>query len=732
MSSTDVSDGYNVAAAGALAGPDLDDDRAWHGRIPLRRIGLLRSLAAVADDVPLILLSAAAGYGKTTSLRQWANEDGRRFGWVRLRESDNDPALLRWHIDGVLGRIGPSESADGPQAADRDAWVLVLDDAHVLHHDLGLKVVTALVGDVPAGCKVVLAGRSRLDLDQNRWPGGLQYAAFGQKELSLTADEVQILMADMGLNVSGDAAAVLRARTHGWPAVTYLAALSILGATDVEAAAASIGGDDAYIADYLRDEVLGSMPAEVAGFLLRTAPLQRLTAPLCDFVLGRSGSAVWLAEVERHNLFIAGEGEERGWYRYHRLLSEMLRAELRRRQPCEEERVHRQAAAWYDAQLRPERAVHHALAGRDTASAAGMISRYADALIDEGKTRVLQRWLTELDAGALEEFPLLAIQAGWTWAVSGEVAPALRCLLAAEAGARAVGETVPGSGLIAGAASLRAALAPEGVRGMVDDALRAVAGRPEAELDQARAADLLGVAYVLDGFADAGATELERAAALGRRSARREGRFAVAQLSLLAAEAGDWAAAADYARESSTLAPQAGQAEYASGVPAHLAEATVALHRGDPRAARDSLDRAERLYARPSLTAFPWLGAQMAIGLGRILLELGDHAEAEIKAVEARRYLACLTTEGILGDRYRGLATALDDRGERETTLLTTAEMRILDLLPTHLTLGEIAAKLYLSRNTVKTHVAAVYRKLNASTRTEAVHAGRTYGLIAV
>jgi LuxR family maltose regulon positive regulatory protein len=701
-----------------------------HGHVPLRRIGLLKDLAAVADDTPLILLVAAAGYGKTTVLRQWANEDGRAFGWIQLRESDNDPALLQRHIAGVLGRIRASGTSNPPETAKREAWVLVLDDAHMLHHGLCLEAVTALVEDLPEGCKVVLAGRARLDLDLNRRTGGLRYTEFRQNDLSLTSDEVEVLMADVGLTVSPDAAAVLRARTEGWPAVTYLAALSIRGATDVDAAAAAIGGDDAFIADYLRDEVLGSMPAEVAGFLMRTAPLQRMTAPLCDFVLGRSGSAVWLAEVDRHNLFAADEGEDRGWYRYHRLLSEMLRTELRRRQPCEEERVHRRAAAWYDAQDRPERAVHHALAGGDTASAAQMVSRYMDALIDEGKTRVLQRWLTQLDAGALEEHPLLAIQAGWIWAVGGEPAPALRCLLAAEAGARAAGEPASGTRLMAGAASLRAALAPDGVQGMVDEARRAVALQPEAEQDQARTAGQLGVAYALNGSPDAGATELARAAELGRRGARREGCFALAQLSLLAAEAGDWAAAAEYARESSTLTPRAGQAEYATGVPAHLAEATVALHRGDPRAARASLNRAQRLYAGPALAAFPWLGAQLAIGLGRILLELGDRAGAEVKAVDARRFLARLTTDGVLGDRYRDFATALHDHGERETTLLSTAEMRILDLLPTHLTLAEIADRLYLSRNTVKSQVAAVYRKLNASNRTEAVHAGRTYGLL--
>jgi LuxR family maltose regulon positive regulatory protein len=220
---------------------------------------------------------------------------------------------------------------------------------------------------------------------------------------------------------------------------------------------------------------------------------------------------------------------------------------------------------------------------------------------------------------------------------------------------------------------------------------------------------------------------------LDRHGERLEARFALGQLSLLAADRGDWLSAGDYAAESIALADRARPVDCGTDVPAHAARARVALHRGNTSTAWYYVGRALRLYALPSLTAFPWLGAQMATSLGRVLIDLGDRATAGRKAMDARRYLARLPTEGVLRDQYRRLAADLDRGGGRRATppmTLTTAEMRVLHLLPTNLTLAEIADKLYISRNTVKTHVAAVYRKLHSSSRTQAVHEGRMLGLI--
>jgi LuxR family maltose regulon positive regulatory protein len=205
-------------------------------------------------------------------------------------------------------------------------------------------------------------------------------------------------------------------------------------------------------------------------------------------------------------------------------------------------------------------------------------------------------------------------------------------------------------------------------------------------------------------------------------------------LSLLAAERGDWAAAQDYATESWTVAETAGLPEYLSSIVAYLAHARVAVHQGDVAAARHHVGRALRLYVSPSPAAFPWLATQTAIVLGRILLDLDDLPAARLKLAEGGRHLNRLLTEGVLRDQHRRLAADLARHGGRprvpSAMTLTAAELRVLDLLPTHLTLGEIADELHISRNTVKSQVAAVYRKLRAATRTEAVHEGRNVGLI--
>jgi LuxR family maltose regulon positive regulatory protein len=245
---------------------------------------------------------------------------------------------------------------------------------------------------------------------------------------------------------------------------------------------------------------------------------------------------------------------------------------------------------------------------------------------------------------------------------------------------------------------------------------------------------LFGSALLLNGEPDAAAKAWERAAFFGRQEEPSGASFSLAQLSLLAAERGDWQAAEDYATESWALIETAGLPEYLSSIAAYLARARVAVHRGDITEARRHVGRALRLYVSPSPAAVPWFAAQAALILGRILLDLDDHAAARLKVAEAGRHLNRLLTEGVLRDQHRRLAADLARHGGGRRVpsamTLTAAEMRVLDLLPTHLTLAEIADELHISRNTVKSQVASVYRKLRAATRTEAVREGRNLGLI--
>jgi LuxR family maltose regulon positive regulatory protein len=712
----------------------------------------MRTLSGVAAEVPLVLLVAPPGYGKTTALRQWAAEDHRRFGWVGLDESDNDPIRLLRHIALALHQVHTLDDAvwralDVPDvsplalivrrlvasvAAHGDPWVLVLDDFHVLRGSLGMDLVVALAEELPFGCHLVVASRYTPGLRLGRLRTQGRCVQLGREEMSFTPAESREVLAAAGLDRAEDTVAAIMERTEGWPAGVFLTALPRGGApggTPAEPAARMDGA----IVDYFREVVLAGESPETLRLLQRAAALDEMSGPLCDAVLERSGSTAWLAEMESRNLFLVPVDHDRGWYRFHRLFAEVLLSELRHQEPREEIRVHRRAAAWYAEHDRKEQAVSHAVAAGDTATAARLVASSVREFVNTGRLDTVRRWVEALADGALDRYPALAAGAGWIWALTGDGERAHRCLLAAEAGSRVV-ETSGAGASAAGVATLRTALAPLGVDRMLVDAQHAFAVESTGSSWYPLASTLLGVAHALTGAPEAAAKALEQAARFGRQGHPYSGSFALAELALLAIERGEWSSAADCASEAWAVIESARLPDCLSSIVAYAARARIALHHGDVRAAWQYVESAQRLYAWPSATAFPWLAAQAAIVLGGILLDLGDHPAAQLKADDARRHLARLATEGVLRTQYRQFAADLARKEEHPVVpsamAPTAAELRILQLLPTHLTLSEIADELYISRNTVKSQVASIYRKLRSSTRTEAVREGRNLGLI--
>jgi LuxR family maltose regulon positive regulatory protein len=415
------------------------------------------------------------------------------------------------------------------------------------------------------------------------------------------------------------------------------------------------------------------------------------------------------------------------------LFAEMLLSQLRRREPGEEFQLRRRAVAWYEEHAMPEQAIGHALACHATPVAARLVNTYGQHFVNAGRIDVVRGWLEALD-GALENYPPVAVSAAWIWALTGNAPRAQRALLAAERGSFDGPPPDGSASLASGISIIRAALAPLGVDRMLVDAQHAVESEPPGGPWHALAAALLGVAHLLHGSQEAASKALERAAHFGRESQPSAASFALGELSLLAAEQDDWATAEASAEESVQLVEGARLQGYMSSVLTNVARAKVAVHRADLSSARGHVAEAMRLYTVPSPGAFPWLAAQVAIALGHIFLDLDDIDAARLKSGEARRHLSRLLTEGTLREQQRQLAAEVARRSDQPHPLsamaFTSAELRVLALLPTHLTLGEIADELHIARNTVKTHVAAVYRKLNASTRTAAVREGRTLGLL--
>jgi LuxR family maltose regulon positive regulatory protein len=461
--------------------------------------------------------------------------------------------------------------------------------------------------------------------------------------------------------------------------------------------------------------------------------LDRISGSLCDAVLETTGSAAWLDEIQALDLFIVPEDDQGEWFRYHRLFAEMLQSELRRREPGEEFRIRRRAAAWYEEHGQPDQAVRYAMAGDDQPTAARLITAYAQQFNSTGRIRQVREWLDALDEQLLPATPPLAAIAAWIWALTGDAPRAQSALRIAES-ASYDGPMPDGSASMESAVRrARASLAPNGLRAMRADAERAVFLEQAGSPWHTMAALLYGSACLLLGERDLAVQELARAARLGRDTAAPGSSFALGQLALLAVDEGDWPTAASCAYDARALIDSTSLETSVTSLPAYAACAMVALHRGNVQAARIDAAVALRLYRRPSPVAFPWFAAQMAIRLGRLLLQFDDPAEAQRKATDAGRYLPLLGPTTVLTEQHHQLLVELDrvrSRVVSDGTTLTAAEFRILPMLPTHLSLAEIARQLVLSRNTVKTQVAAIYRKLDVTSRTEAVQRATDLGLL--
>jgi LuxR family transcriptional regulator, maltose regulon positive regulatory protein len=737
----------------AFAGAEGKIGRPVHRDGLLPRTRLLEALVAAPQHASLILLTAPAGYGKTTALSQWAAADSREFAWVTVDEADRDPVRFAGHVALAMHRIEPLDPAVFRALAVGDGsghlvalshlltslrnWakpgVLVLDDVHELRSVEALNFIRALAAGLPAGFQIGVG--SRLMLNLGRFRNEDRSVEFGPDDLAFTEAEAKAVLAWVGVSCSDETASAIVRRTEGWPAGVYLAALAMRAAPDAARAARMPAGDDPYIVDYFRDELLAHESPETVRFLMRTAALGQMSGALCDHVLGHSGSGSRLADAARRNLFVVPLDRRGEWYRYHRLFAEMLLSELRRREPGEELRMHRRAAGWYEGQRQPEKAINHAIAGGDSLAAALLINRNAQEFVAAGRLRTVRGWLDALDDDGLTSYPPLAITSAWMLALNGDVTGAQRCLHAAERGTFDGPLPDGSSSLISAVTVLRAAMGTLGVDRMVLDARAATdLERPGSPWLPA-AMGTLGVAHALSGAPDVAVKELDIAARLGR-EARRPPTVvaALAEMALLAAERDDWPGAEEKASQAVDLIETASIEEHLFSILGLAAAARVAAHVGNQVAARRYVSRALRLYATPSPAAFPWLSAQLAITLGEIFLDLGDFAAARFRAEEARGHLAGLLTEGVLREQLGRLSARLAREGGRvrvpSAMALSKAEMRVLQLLPTHLSLGEVGEELHVSRSTVKSQVAAVYRKLQCSTRTEAVARARDLGLL--
>ncbi len=392
-----------------------------------------------------VLVCAPAGFGKTSLLADWARGDGRPVAWLGLDAGDNDPARFWRYVvaaldqaqPGIAGRLGPLLGPPAPRSFEglvtalinelaaqpgRDEVLLVLDDYHLVDAGPVHESVAFLLENLPPGLRLALSGRADPPLPLARLRARGQLAELRAAELRFTAEEAaELLGAAAGPSLPDTAVVALTARTEGWAAGLQLAALSLRGRTDAAGFVAAFSGSHRFVLDYLADEALDGQPGQVRTFLLETSVLERLSGGLCDAVTGRSGSQAMLHRIERAGLFLVPLDEVRGWWRYHHLFADLLRARLEQEQPGRLQELHRAAAAWSDEHDLGDDAVRHALAAGDAAWAARLVERHVETLLRRSEGATLHRWLSALPAESVRDRPRLCLAQAASAAVSFRV-----------------------------------------------------------------------------------------------------------------------------------------------------------------------------------------------------------------------------------------------------------------------------------------------------------------------
>ena len=408
---------------------------------------LLRRLdEGLQPGMRLVLVSAPAGYGKTTLVSNWLRESHVNAAWLSLDEGDNDPRCFLQYLGAALETIVPALQIVPPTmqeiqqlprgitintvindvAGYATPFVLVLDDVHSIHTPAILEMLASLLEHMPPQMHLVLLSRTDPAVPLSRLRARGQLIDIRADQLQFTADETDLFLNGvMGLSLPTEDVAALLARTEGWIAGLQLAALSMRGSEDVHGFVSAFTGSHYYIMDYLVDEVLKLQPEDVRTFLQHTSILGRMCGPLCDAVVGAGAAEggqgqAFLEALEERNLFIIPLDGERQWYRYHHLLADVLGKHLERRSSSLVSELHRRAAQWYEQNGFIAEAIHHALTGGDGQRAARLIDQNGCQLIMHGEVMALLKWLQAIEP-EVQKNPWLGVQYAWALALTGHL-----------------------------------------------------------------------------------------------------------------------------------------------------------------------------------------------------------------------------------------------------------------------------------------------------------------------
>lgn len=708
----------------------------------------------------LTLIRAPAGWGKSTLLADWhaLESETRPFAWVALDGGDTDPVRFWTYVIRALRTLDPGAGEvslpmlRAPRVSVVDdvlpalcneltalphQVVLVLDDYHLVGNPEIDEGLSFLLEHLPRTVELAVSSRSEPGLPLARLRARGELVEIDAQQLRFSEEEADRFLNGLhGLGLDRSDVLRLRELTEGWAAGLYLATLTIRGRASAHEFIEAFAGDNRHVVDYLSSEVLAGLPEEMRDFLLQTSILERLCAPLCDAVTDRSGSVLILHELERSNSFLIPLDTKREWYAYHHLFGELLRNELALAEPEQVRTLHRRAAAWHREQDTPSSAIHHATAAGDVADASELILRHWIEFRNEARLETLLAWLDRLPPETVATDARLCLVRASTLQEVGQIAEADRWLAAA---ARGAGDT----SLLAGPASVASGVAAcqainqyflGDVSGIAETA------RPALELEEVgsdywRSALLTtyGVSRFLGGEGRTAAALLDEAVTSSEKSGHSLALIhAIGWCAVVHVEIGESDRADRVLAETTALLRQTGLTKYFGMSMAHVARGKLLESQGRLREADEALSQGIELARRGDAKFDLSYGLLTHAGVRG---GLGDRRAAKDMLGEARQAADACADPGVLPELVAKVERRLRLVSGRATRTpyeedLSERELAVLRLLATDLTQREIAAALYVSFNTVKTHVKSIFRKLGVATRPDAVSRARELRLL--
>ncbi len=734
-----------------LADAKLAAPRQRRGMVPRPR--LEHALEAGAESA-LTLVAAPAGYGKTTAVRAWAEHSGSALAWVTLDAGDNEPvrlwtyvatavdrirnglgrrAINRLHASATAVEVAVDEVMNGIAAFGQPV-TLVLDDLQTVLDSECLASLRYAIERLPPTARMIAITRADPALELSRLRGRGVLSELRAHELAFTRAEARELLVDRaGLELDDEQIEVLLERTEGWPAALYLAALWLRSVDDRDRAVHEFGGGHRHVAEYLSHEVLASLDAGRRSFLLRAAVLGSFTAELCDAVLDRSDSAAALAELEESNMFVQSL-ERREWFRVHALFAEFATAHLGAVEPTVPRTIHRRAAEWLRGRGLVVEAVQHAAAAGDLDVVAELLGEYHLAFIRNGRSGTLVRWAQAIPDELLIEHPAAAVGAATASLLVGRMTRERRRFLRLADRARAEQPERFGAYEDCVTAMVRSAGLDDGVSGAVVEGYRAVE-LAQKHVDETLVAALAALARALYFAGDLDGARGAASRAIDHPDiARRAPGVAAAHgiLSLVAADHGRLATARDHAEAARSIVGKITSSRSWLGSAVAEALGNVLAAEGDLVGAEREFSTAER-FLEDEIPTVPH--ARLLVRLADIRCRRGRLDEAGDTLGRAREKLAELQDSGTVPVFADQVALELEKAQNNASAdvileLPSEAEVAVLRWLASDLSVREIGAQLFLSPNTVRSHVRSIYRKLHVGSREDAVARAEGIGLL--